>query len=130
MKRCGTCGEPIVKLAKWSKTYYQNRRFCSLKCAAAGRVPPTRLVPKLPETDCDTRWQDLAACAGAEPELFWPLDEAEHGGRVETKPRILDALSYCQRCPVVVQCGAFARDTGSVGVWGNRYIGMTKGRAA
>ncbi|RJL23633.1 WhiB family transcriptional regulator [Bailinhaonella thermotolerans] len=60
-------------------------------------------------------WSKRAACQGADPEIFFPLNvlAAEQVGR---------AKEICARCPVVRECHAFAQRTGQAeGIWG----GMT-----
>jgi len=68
-------------------------------------------------------WRDEAACAGINPDLFFP-------GKGKTSRY---AKRYCQSCPVIVECGDYAnrRDVrvdasergmkailGKYGVWG------------
>jgi WhiB family transcriptional regulator, redox-sensing transcriptional regulator len=55
------------------------------------------------------RWQDRAACRGADVELFFPSDEAVAAA----------ALEYCTRCTVRAACLAFAMSVREPhGVWG------------
>ena len=57
----------------------------------------------------DPYWRDWAACAGSEPELFFP-------GTGEV-PR--DAIRICGECPVRRPCLTYALNSGSqYGVWG------------
>jgi|GEM_PF-6129877 Transcription factor WhiB. len=51
-------------------------------------------------------WMRSAACAGAPSELFFPA-------RGQTTAA---ARAYCERCPVVDECGELGR--GEQGVWG------------
>ena len=57
-------------------------------------------------------WHHYAACRGADPELFFP-------GRGSGPP--VEALSYCERCPVRPQCLSSALEPGeyvTAGIWG------------
>lgn len=58
----------------------------------------------------DPYWRDWAACAGSEPELFFPA--------TGVTPRA--ALRTCGECPVRRPCLAYALDLGTTleGVWG------------
>jgi hypothetical protein len=57
----------------------------------------------------------LAACAGEDPELFWPVGQGAEA---------LDAVdhvvqTYCRVCPVLVECGQRADEIEATdGVWG------------
>lgn len=61
---------------------------------------------------CDRRpWMDHAACAGAEPTLFFP-DNASPQAAAR-------ALEICGNCPVRVQCRSYARNAAEpYGIWG------------
>ncbi|MFF7182974.1 WhiB family transcriptional regulator [Streptomyces sp. NPDC008121] len=57
-------------------------------------------------------WRHLAACAGADGEIFFSDDQAASSG----------AQRLCDACPVVRECGAYAEEAPErFGVWG----GMT-----
>ena len=57
----------------------------------------------------DPYWRDWAACAGSEPELFFPA--------TGVTPRA--ALRTCGECPVRRPCLTYALNSGSqYGVWG------------
>ena len=69
-------------------------------------------------------WLELAACRGADPNLFFPPEFDEHtGASKEAKDaeekRIAMAKAYCAICPVSRVCleEAIARGE-KVGVWG------------
>ena len=54
-------------------------------------------------------WQDLAACADADPDLFFAADEAAQN----------EALTWCARCPVRESCLESALRRGErFGIWG------------
>jgi WhiB family redox-sensing transcriptional regulator len=59
-------------------------------------------------------WLRKAACAGEDPELFFPVGTSGPVLRdVEAAKRV------CARCPVTVECLSFAMGSGrSSGVWG------------
>ncbi|MFC9426983.1 WhiB family transcriptional regulator [Streptomyces sp. NPDC056987] len=67
------------------------------------------------EEDGDTwAWLRYAACADADPELFFPVGES--GPAVEQVER---AKQVCHACPVESQCLAWALSTErTTGVWG------------
>ncbi len=59
----------------------------------------------------DPVWS-LAACADADPEIFFPMSAQDSLGRAE-------ALSYCRSCAIVNDCLNLAlRDRSIVGIWG------------
>lgn len=57
-------------------------------------------------------WQEMAACRGVGPDLFFP----ERGEQVAA------ALAYCDTCPVVAECRTYSENlddqTSRFGVWG------------
>ncbi|MFI6208287.1 WhiB family transcriptional regulator [Streptomyces sp. NPDC051041] len=59
-------------------------------------------------------WLRSAACAGEDPELFFPVGAAGPALRdTEAAKRI------CSRCPVITECLTFALSSGQTsGVWG------------
>lgn len=61
-------------------------------------------------------WVFRGACRGADPELFFATDV--NGRMWETDPRVIEAKSYCRRCPVSNQCLFAAIRDGEHGVWG------------
>jgi hypothetical protein len=81
-------------------------------------------------------WRDTAECAFADPGLFEPLTQLEgltisHRGP-ESVDRIAIALSYCGRCPVVVQCradGLGSADYPREGVYGGECVSAKQAQA-
>lgn len=73
----------------------------------------------------DRDWRVRAACAGANPNLFVPIERlTTDGSAYYALPDAKQALSYCRECPVQAECAAFAAemsDYAAVGVWGGRY---------
>ena len=58
------------------------------------------------------RWEEDAACAKHDPELWFP----EQGHRV-----IKEATAICNQCPVQAECNAYAKQIKpSDGVWAGR----------
>jgi WhiB family redox-sensing transcriptional regulator len=59
-------------------------------------------------------WMSLAACAGEDPELFFPIGD--------TGPalwQIADAKQVCARCAVIEACLRWSLKTGQdAGIWG------------
>jgi WhiB family redox-sensing transcriptional regulator len=92
---------------------------------------PWALPPRLPHGDSrawaggpsagrkaratvDTGWKADAACATADPELFFHPD-----GREDTDGREAKAKAVCRRCPVTAACLAYAETTREFyGIWG------------
>lgn len=71
-------------------------------------------------------WQDLAACSGMDPNIFFPAEYTLVDAR---------AIAACQRCPVRHACLQWALDTGQeFGVWGGltedqrRFINTSRSR--
>jgi WhiB family redox-sensing transcriptional regulator len=64
--------------------------------------------------DCamDPGWLGRAACAGSDPELFFPLSPSD-------SPVVRLAVAVCARCPVRPQClQAALADPRTAGIWG------------
>jgi WhiB family redox-sensing transcriptional regulator len=63
-------------------------------------------------------WWSRAACATADPDLFFPISPVGPALRQVTK-----AKAVCARCQIQPECLRYALDAGSIqGVWG----GMTE----
>jgi WhiB family transcriptional regulator, redox-sensing transcriptional regulator len=63
-------------------------------------------------------WWSRAACATADPELFFPISCSGPALR-----QVARAKAICARCPIQQECLRYALDAGSIqGVWG----GMTE----
>ncbi|MET7665023.1 WhiB family transcriptional regulator [Streptomyces sp. NPDC005356] len=59
-------------------------------------------------------WLDEAACAGEDPEVFFPV-----GTSGPALHDVRDAKRICHRCPVESECLEWALTTGqTTGVWG------------
>lgn len=58
------------------------------------------------------QWMREAACADADPELFFPEHNRDR--------RVRKAKSYCERCPVITQCLEFALTQHDYGIWGGK----------
>lgn len=77
----------------------------------------------MPGRSMSENWLDQAACKNADPRIFYAFTAEDHH----------TALTYCQVCPVTVQCAnrrietERALDTGTPGVWGGiRWTTNTK----
>jgi WhiB family redox-sensing transcriptional regulator len=71
-------------------------------------------------TEMDNRagWWSRAACATADPELFFPISYSGPAVR-----QVMRAKAVCARCEIQRDCLRYALDAGSIqGVWG----GMTE----
>jgi WhiB family transcriptional regulator, redox-sensing transcriptional regulator len=61
-------------------------------------------------------WRERAACADADPEVFFPVGEQGSPGY---DAAVREAMRYCARCPVRRACLAYAVDAEEVyGVFG------------
>jgi WhiB family redox-sensing transcriptional regulator len=91
--------------------------------APAGPAQPvnaTRREAGVRMTALDNRagWWTRAACASADPELFFPISYS--GPALQ---QVAQAKAICARCPIQRECLHYALDAGSIqGVWG----GMTE----
>ena len=75
---------------------------------------------EVPMTEMDNRavWWSRAACASADPELFFPISYSGPALR-----QVMRAKAVCARCEIQRECLRYALDAGSIqGVWG----GMTE----
>lgn len=62
-----------------------------------------------------TDWRHLAACATADPELFFPIGDGQ-----TARDEAAEARAVCRRCPVMDAClgWALAQGPGLEGIWG------------
>jgi WhiB family transcriptional regulator, redox-sensing transcriptional regulator len=75
---------------------------------------------EVPMTEMDNRagWWSRAACASADPDLFFPISHSGPAVR-----QVMRAKAICARCDIQRECLLYALDAGSIqGVWG----GMTE----
>ena len=61
-------------------------------------------------------WRDAAACAGMDPELWFPVCEQPRMKSEQQRLRL--ALDTCASCAVQAECLEFAMRTGQLGIWG------------
>src|SRR4051794_22632321 len=80
----------------------------SPRAAGKGRPRPASAVLLVP-TASTVAWLDQAACAAADPEIFFPASGEPDAG----------AKQYCASCPVRDACREYALAAGEEhGVWG------------
>jgi len=75
---------------------------------------------EVPMTEVNNRagWWSRAACATADPDLFFPISHSGPALR-----QVMRAKAICARCEIQRECLRYALDAGSIqGVWG----GMTE----
>jgi WhiB family transcriptional regulator, redox-sensing transcriptional regulator len=85
-----------------------------------GRVKTNKTGDGVRMTALDNRagWWARAACASADPELFFPISYSGPALR-----QVAQAKAICARCPIQRECLRYALDAGPIqGVWG----GMTE----
>ena len=80
----------------------------------------------LTRTQADREWQTLAACRGANPELFFP--DKRYGTRQIVRRAIENTRrEYCNQCPVIERCREYAKAYHTRdGIWGGRFLGGLK----
>ncbi|WP_229686794.1 WhiB family transcriptional regulator [Longimycelium tulufanense] len=67
----------------------------------------------------DRDWRSAAACRTQDPELFFPVGEGPLA-----QWQIAEAKAVCRRCPVILECRAWALQVGEdSGVWGGLDAG-------
>ena len=67
------------------------------------------------ESEPDTTWREQAACAGVDPDLFFPLGES---GPVN-EPMIDAAKALCEECVVKQDCLNYVlANNEKYGIWG------------
>lgn len=72
-------------------------------------------------------WRELAACAGMDTDLFFPLENI--GGPQQGKgikgerERLGRARRICQGCPVRLPCLEYAIERDCTGIWGGMDAG-------
>lgn len=63
-------------------------------------------------------WKERSACKTADPTWFF---QEIHGGPTSKAWRLTElALSFCEACPVRLECGTERARLGAVGVWGGQ----------
>ncbi len=78
---------------------------------ATGKTPrqPTPTVPLAAAASVAASWVDRAACAAADPEIFFPVSGESDAA----------AKQYCASCPVRDDCRDYALAAGEEsGIWG------------
>lgn len=92
--------------------------------APAMRLVPARepAAPTLAELlGAADDWRADAACIGADPALFAPLEEHEPRRYRRYPERATLAASYCAACPVRRPCAAYADRRRELGVWAGAW---------
>jgi WhiB family redox-sensing transcriptional regulator len=65
----------------------------------------------------DLAWHQHAACRGADPAQFFPVEDPGRG-RNDRPLAAAAARRWCSQCPVVDTCKAWADAAEEIGVWG------------
>lgn len=75
------------------------------------------VASNLASLDAEARWQDIAACKGMDPIIFFGPENAETVK--EKHDREDSAKAVCSTCPVKKECLEYALDAReSYGIWG------------
>lgn len=112
--RSGRCCEGHYRHAARGKCRRCNQRD---EYQTRRRTTQTDAPPPPPFVD-NPHWRDRAACRDADWALFFPDLRAGQPARPTLEPT---ATRWCQPCPVRADCGAYADQTKSVGLWGAVY---------
>lgn len=75
------------------------------------------------------RWRDEAACAEADPRIFFVEGEGVDPKQEYMKPDA-EWRQYCPQCPVRELCLELARDSESVGIFGGKLFAHQTGSSA
>ena len=74
-------------------------------------------------------WHSQAACAEADPDIFFP-DLPQGRNAPEKVKEMLDlAKEYCDRCEVRVSCDEYASGTERNGIWAGRLLNPPSNKA-
>lgn len=92
------------------------RQRCN-HCAHNG-APPSPLPPPDRYWTAATGWRSRAACAGMNPDIFYPVLPGGRGGG-PARHALDRAVAICRRCPVAHECLNYSLDNREEhGVWG------------
>lgn len=120
-KICAGCKTPFERPPDTSNARWDNRKYCTIPCANGGGAD-TRPVDAVRG---DTRWQSRAACLDADPIQFDVLDIHTPETELEAEAT---AFVWCQPCPVLAECAAFADANRHLGIYGGARRRVAQGR--
>lgn len=108
-KRCATCKQFLSTADFWANTgrsdgLQSNCKRCANLHKRGGR------------TDWTLPTFDDRACAGEDPELFFPIGDSPKAAAA--------GKAICGRCPIRIECLRWALRNGEQGIWG----GLTDGQ--
>lgn len=113
--------EPLEKgkYREWFWSGLQEAQVAYLRLPArVDKVEPEPVAYDGWESEQPRKWQHEAACAEADPEIFF------NGGnqpKLAYQRKDAEWRKYCPQCPVREICLASARESESVGIWGGVY---------
>lgn len=115
--KCVDCGRMIAGRASAVKLGVR-RHAGDGRCEACwDTARPTRArKPRARPVKPDLAWRSLAACAGADPELFDVIEYSRKAPGVSVRA----AIHYCAGCPALVECGQEAEVNKYFGLWAGR----------
>lgn len=123
-RRCAWagCGGPLKRRVGERTKDWLDRRFCCKQCHESRYIPVLGRVakPVFPVVVADKRdqsWKDVAACRGADPNRFGPIEKHERTGMDRCRRA---AAQFCQACPVAAACHRYAEAGDEQGVWAAR----------
>lgn len=120
-RRCAWagCAGPIVRRDGERRSEWLARVFCSRECQLSRYKPVTVVKPRFAPVveERDQSWRPMAACRGADPNLFGPIEQHEKNGLDRCRRA---AAEFCRRCPVAAACHRYAEEGDEQGVWSGR----------
>ena len=128
-RRCAWagCGGPLQRRRGERTADWLSRRFCSQKCNESRFRPVKVAKPVFPAVvdERDQSWRPQAACLGANPNRFGPIEQHEKDGMDRCRRA---AAEFCRRCPVAAACHQYAEQGDEQGVWSGRLRQNRNGR--
>jgi Transcription factor WhiB len=82
---------------------------------------PSKMLDDWTRSTRDMSWQDRANCRENESAYYAMFSDS----RIDRDKARED---FCTHCPVKVECGLFAGESKSIGVWGGEYITPAQAR--
>jgi len=129
-RRCAWagCAGPIVRRDGERTKEWLSRVYCSRQCQLRRFTPvtgPPKPVFVVPVDERDQSWREGAACLGADPNRFGPIEQHERDGMDRCRRA---AAEFCRGCPVLAACHRYAEAGDESGVWAGRLRQLRGGK--
>lgn len=119
-----TYDESLLREGKYREWFYEGLHEYQItylnQPARDVAPPPAEPIYKNQEFPQAKRWRDNAACAGADPVIFFGAEGADLKAQY-ANPKA-EWRKYCPECPVRELCLELARESDSVGIFGGKYF--------